>query len=138
MDRCHIKNVQKDFEKVTGLVKVAKARIKALKQIKIDEQTSTIIIEQYYESIKELLTALLLANGKKSKNHEKLIEYFKKHYDYKYESQIIEELRKYRNKINYEGIFVKPEYLKKNKLEFNHIFSVIAELVEHQLSDNNF
>ena len=62
-------------------------RAKALKEM-AEERLSDVnkenktykIVEQYYEIIKELLTALLLKKGLKSENHECLISYCKKNY----------------------------------------------------------
>jgi len=48
MERCreHIKSVSPDADRIRSLTKVANARLKALGQIKADEETATIIIEQ--------------------------------------------------------------------------------------------
>ena len=130
-EREHIKKISIDKDKINSIIKVVNARLKAMSQVKVDNETATVQVTDYYEVIKELLTALLLKHGMKSDNHECLISYFKeKHPEYEYELNIIYELKNIRNRISYDGIFVKKEYLVKNKLEFKNIIKVLKELVE--------
>jgi len=79
--------------------------------IKIDQETASVIASDYYEIIKELLTALLLKNHLKSDNHECLISFFKQNFpEYEYEAKIIHQLKNIRNRVSYDGIFVKKDY----------------------------
>ena len=76
----HIRKVSVDKDKIKSILKMSSALLKFIKKQEIDEETASIIVKDYYEIIKELLTALLLKNGLKSDNHECLISYFKKNY----------------------------------------------------------
>ena len=69
----------------------------------------------------------------KSDNHECLISFFKKYYNYGYEVGIIHELKNIRNNIYYKGAFVKKSYLDKNELEFNHIIELLKKLISEEL-----
>ena len=110
--------------------------MRVLQEIPLDEETASIIAEDYYEIIKELLTALLLLSGKKSDNHECLISFFKKNYPQKeYEITIIYELKKIRNAIDYEGLFVEESYITRNGLEFKHIISFLTQEIEEKLKN---
>lgn len=77
-------------------------RLRVIKQIELDTETASIIATDYYEVVKELLTALLLQKGLKSKNHECLISFFK-HYYPTYEINVIHQLKNVRNRISYDG-----------------------------------
>ncbi len=126
----HMRKVEPDPERIRSIIKVADARLKSIRQIKKDDETTSIIVEGYYEIIKELLTALLLRDGFRSDNHECLISFFKQaHPQYEYESLTIHELKNIRNRINYDGIFVEPGYLSFNELEFRHIIGLLKGLV---------
>jgi len=126
----HFKEIEPDQNKIKSIIKVASAREKALVQIKKDEETASIIVEGYYEIVKELLVALLLKNSLKSDNHECSVSYFKDKYpEYEYEANTIHQLKDIRNRINYDGLFVKPSYLEQNELEFKHIIKTIKELL---------
>src|SRR5210317_206324 len=108
----HIKKVSVDEEKINSIVKMTEIRLKVLKQIKLDDETASIIATDYYEVIKELLIALLLKNGLKSDNHECLISFFKNRFpEREYEVNIIHQLKDVRNRVSYDGIFVKKEYI---------------------------
>jgi uncharacterized protein (UPF0332 family) len=128
----HIKKVKPDNEKIKSIIRMCNIRLKVLKQIKIDQETASIIASDYYEVIKELLTALLLKNGLKSDNHECLISFFKQNFpEYEYEANIIHQLKDVRNRVSYDGIFVKKEYIETNKLEFQHIIDLLKKLLEN-------
>jgi len=135
----YLKEVQVDQAKINSLIKLAKVRIKAIKQIKKDKETVTIITEGYYEAIKELLIALLLKWGLKSNNHECLISFFNYKYPkYQYETMTLHQLKKIRNRINYDGAFIQENYLKNNELEFNHIIKLLNNLIKPVLSQKYF
>ena len=63
------------------------------------------IIEQYYEIIKELITAIMYADGFKTLSHKSLIVYLQNNYKEinKEELFFIDELRRLRNDIVYYG-----------------------------------
>lgn len=126
----HIRKVEPDESKIKSILKMCSVRLRMIKTQKTDEETASILIESYYEIIKELLTALLLKHGLKSDNHECLISFFKKNYlGFEYEVGLIYELKNIRNKITYEGVFVDKNYLMKNKLEFEHIIDLLNSLI---------
>ena len=59
----HIRNISVDEDKINSILKMCIIRLKFIKRQIIDDESSSFIIEDYYEIIKELLTALLLKNG---------------------------------------------------------------------------
>ena len=127
----HISNVTPDKGKIASMRKMCSVRLRMLKMTVLDEETASVIVADYYEVIKELLVALLLKNGLKSDNHECLISYFKVTFsEYAYETEIIHTLKDIRNRVSYDGIFVKKEYVQDNKLEFEHIILLLDRLLE--------
>jgi uncharacterized protein (UPF0332 family) len=128
----HIRNVEKDNEKIESIKKMSKARQKVLQNIELDEETASIIAADYYEVIKELLIALLLKNGLKSDNHECLVSYFKyKFPEYEYEAGVIHQLKEARNRITYDGVFIKKDYILRNKIEFENIIKMLFKILEN-------
>jgi len=127
----HITRVDKDSEKIKSIIRMCDVRLKIVKQIKINQETASVMAYDYYEVIKELLTALLLKNGLKSENHECLISFFKQNFpEYEYETKIIHQLKDVRNRVSYDGVFVKKDYIDINKLEFQHIINLLKKLLE--------
>ena len=40
------------------------------------------------------------------------------------------DLKNVRNRVSYDGYFVDEDYIKKNKLEFNHIIDLLKKLID--------
>ncbi len=132
----HIRKVMIDYDKIRSIRKLCEVRLRVVQQIKLDPETASLIAEDYYEIIKELLTALFLLSGRKSDNHECLITFFKKSYPEKeYETTLIHELKRIRNAINYEGLFVDKNYLERNTLEFLQIICFLNKEIEEKLKN---
>jgi hypothetical protein len=109
---------------------MGKARLKAIGQIKRDAETAPIIVEGYYEVIKELLSAVLLRQGFRSDNHECLISFFRNSFlEYEAEALLIHELKNVRNRINYDGFFVGIGYLSQNEAGFNRIIRILEDVL---------
>jgi len=127
----HIKRIEPDNEKIKSIRKMCEVRLKIIRHIELDEETASVISTDYYEVIKELLTALLLKNGLKSDNHECLISFFRHKFpQYRYESNILHQLKNVCNRVSYDGIFVKKGYVSVNKLEFEHIIELLNRSLE--------
>lgn len=121
----------KDINRAKSLLNLANLRGEFWKE-KYDQRYNFLILEGLYETIKELLTAIINLCGYKSSSHECLIAFFKDRYpDNGYEADIIDTMRKIRNSINYRGIYTDDEFLKKNKLEIFHII----ELLQRKIKD---
>jgi len=126
----YIKKVSVDSEKIESIKKMCNVRLRILKGVKLDNETASIVATDYYEVIKELLVALLLKNGLKSGNHECLISFFRHKFpQYEYEAKVMHQLKNVRNRVSYDGIFVKKDYVETNKLEFEHIIQLLEGLL---------
>jgi len=93
--------IQPDAERARSIVKLAKLRYTRIKTYE-HETESPLIIEGYYEVIKELITAILFIDGYKTLSHKDLIEYMRTNYSQTLSGNdlnLADQLRKYRNKI---------------------------------------
>lgn len=125
----HIRRVEPDSERIASLAKICAARLKVVRSVVVDDETASIVAADYYEIIKELLVALLLRNGLKSDNHECLVSFFKNKFpQYEYEAKLVHQLKDVRNRVSYDGVFVKRAYVERNKLEFEYIISLLNGL----------
>lgn len=127
-----IKKVEADPSRIKFLIKTSELRIKYLAEKKAaTNENVSFIIEGFYEAIKELLTALLLKNGMRSKNHQCLISFFYKNYpEYEKEAYLIGRMSYLRNRLNYYGDLIEFEFYEKNKNEFKKIISLLKKLIE--------
>lgn len=69
-----VRKISKDFELAKSLMKMIEERERVVRQIDPTKFTS-IVIESYYEIIKEAITALMALDGFKTLSHEILVGY---------------------------------------------------------------
>ena len=126
--------ISPDKEKAKSISKMVALLIERIeKQDKI--KFASLVITDYYEVIKELITAILLADGYKTLSHKDLIEYLKERYQEfsEYEVNLIDWLRILRNRIAYDGFFVEHSYLKRNENSFKAIIGKLQDLIKNKL-----
>lgn len=130
----HIKEVELDADKIKSLIKMSEIELKIVDAIPLDDNSASKLAKDYYEIIKELLIALLLSHGLKSDNHECLVSFFKEKYpDMEYEANTIYDLKVVRNKVSYNGFFVRKDYVERNKAEFKHIILFLIKLIRENV-----
>ncbi len=120
-----VERITPDKERARSILKVVELREKDLKGK--GEEFATLIVEGYYEIIKELITAIMYCDGWKTLSHELLIGYLSRFYKEFSSAEIYltDQLRKTRNDIDYKGVIIKPEYLKRNR---ENILEIIKKL----------
>ncbi|MEK6861000.1 MAG: hypothetical protein AABY07_03425 [Nanoarchaeota archaeon] len=124
-----------DKERAKSILKMT-CLIEERIKIQNKEKMAALIITDYYEIIKELITAILLIDGYKILSHKDLIDYLKEKYFDKfnaYDVSVLDDLRILRNRIAYEGFFVEPSYLDRNETVFTKIIKKLKELIENKL-----
>ena len=116
-------------EKARSMLKMADTTLSMVEQIDKNKFPSN-VAKEYYDIIRELISIILLLDGYKTLGegaHKRMIEYLKVNYSGFDASEIslIDDLRIIRNKIAYDGFFVKEDYVNR-KLE--NILGVISKL----------
>jgi hypothetical protein len=96
------------------------------------------IIKEYYETIRELMSVIMLMDGYKTYGegaHKETIAYTKEHYTIFEEREIvcIEELRSIRNKIAYDGFFITEEYLVQKEAIIVSIINKLKKLASEKI-----
>jgi uncharacterized protein (UPF0332 family) len=125
-----IREVSIDKDKIDSVLKAAEKRLKYIESTKPNEENISFVVEGYYEVIKELLVALLLKNGLKSKNHQCLISFFYNNYkEYEKESYLIAQLSYLRNRLNYYGELINYDFYKININELRNIIKLLNSLI---------
>jgi len=123
-----------DKEKARSIVKMVSLIKERIKKQERDKMAA-LIIADYYEIIKELITAILLIDGYKTLSHKDLIDYIKEKYkEFSiHEISVLDDLRVLRNRIAYEGFFIEPSYLERNEPLFKEIIGKLENLIERKL-----
>jgi hypothetical protein len=130
MEDEEIFRISKDKERAKDLFIMAKERLELLELIPKDKAYK--IIEEYYEIIKELLTAIMYLDGYKTLSHIKLIEYFSSNYEEldEKELKLVDTLRKFRIGIVYYGRKISQDFLINNEDEIKKIVKTLLKIVE--------
>ncbi len=129
--RKFIRQLEPDKDRIKAIEEKAMLRLKRARNTKINQENVSLVVEDYYEVIKELLVAYLLKDGLRSKNHQCLISYFYiKNKLYEKESYLISQMSFFRNRLNYYGENIPVGFYEKNKEDFEKIISILKELIK--------
>jgi len=126
--------VTPDKEKAKSILKMVETRLELLATVDHDKFPSPVFAD-YYEVIKELITIILLLDGFKTLSHKTLIEYLQKNYEdfNEYEIDFLDDLRITRNKISYNGFFIRPDYFKRKKQDILKIIPKLKKIIKKKL-----
>lgn len=130
-----VKKVKENPEQAKDLFQLAKRRLESIKKRRKDE-FSQLLVESYYEAIKELICALLAIHGYKSYSHECLISFLDEFYPAildDFQIHFLDNLRKLRSDIQYRGRDIADDYLDRNGLTIEKITNILLEMVEKEL-----
>ena len=125
-----IRKVSVDKSKIKSLIETAGAREKFVDSVKVDDSNASFVFENYYEIIKELLIALMLSKGLRSKNHQCLFTFFNKEFGYDAEVTLIKQMNFLRNRLEYYGELVEFSYYKENYKSFKDIIKLLFRLLK--------
>lgn len=133
--RNEVRRVRPDKGMAKAILKMIEVRLKALK-LADRQEFASLVVEDYYEVIKESITALMAIDGYKTLSHEVLIAYLKEFYTDFSQSEIalMDQLRVLRNKIAYKGFFIAPDFLERNESRIEEIVSRIKRVLEEKLN----
>lgn len=130
-----VSKIRPDKEKSKSLLEMIALREKSISIMKSSEM-ATLVIEAYYEIIKELITAIMSADGWKTVSHEMLIAYIAKFYSKDFSDEdlyVIDQLRKTRNDISYRGVIIKSDYLSRREDEVIKIIQKTKVIVQKKI-----
>ncbi|MCJ7816287.1 MAG: hypothetical protein MUP55_00370 [Candidatus Aenigmarchaeota archaeon] len=131
-----------DRERAKSLLETVAVRLDAIKLLQRADSRKfcSKIVEEYYESVLELITAIMSIDGFKTRSdapgsHIAAIEYVQENYKELEGSEIemIDDLRKKRIGITYYGRHVREDYIESNKVEIERIIEKLRLLVRKKL-----
>ena len=126
-EREFVRKVEVDLERISSIRKKAMRRLERARKSK----DADFAVEDYYEVVKELLTAYLLKNGMRSANHQCLISYFlKENKNFEREAMLIQQMSFFRNRLTYYGEDIPKDFYNENKEEFEKIIKLILRLID--------
>jgi hypothetical protein len=96
------------------------------------------LTKEYYDAIRELISIVLLLDGYRvigESAHKKQIAYLEANYKEFNKDEIIllDDLRIIRNKISYDGFFVKEDYINRKMGSLYKIIEKLKEIINRRL-----
>jgi hypothetical protein len=129
--------VSPDRERARSLLDTVSVRLDAIKLMQNADRKkfSSKIVEEYYECVLELMTAIMSIDGFKTRSdapgsHIAAIEYLHEKYREIEEGEIgmIDDLRKKRAGITYYGRHVREDYIEENENEIERIIEKLRAI----------
>jgi hypothetical protein len=100
-----IRNRQRDTEKIKSMINSAEINAKVTKEIKLNDDTATLIFREIYESVRQLGDAKWWLLGYEPSNHEISIDILR---DFNIKEQLklnsLDRFKKIRHDANYRGL----------------------------------
>jgi uncharacterized protein (UPF0332 family) len=130
-----VKKIKENPGQAKALFKLAERRIKSINKRKKYEYPQ-FLIEDYYETIKELISALLAIHGFKSYSHECLVSFIEAYYpNYldNYQLHFLDSMRKLRSDIQYRGRDIADDYLERNISTIEEIIKILIDLLKKEI-----
>jgi len=122
-------------EKAKSLLKLVHLRLEEVDS-KDKVRFATIVVKDYYEIIDHLLEALMELSGYKTLNHEAKLAFLAEFYSGIFsesELLLLDRLRVMRNRIAYEGAFVKYDFLERNEGKIRKMIEKLVGAVKSKL-----
>jgi len=124
--------ITKDIKQALALKALAIDRLGDIKELKKAYK----IVEEYYEAVKELATALMYANGYKTLSHKALFIYLKKQHGKHFSEsdfRMMDKLRITRNEIVYYGKGVDKAFLINNEVKVKEAIGKLLRLLDSEI-----
>lgn len=128
--RTFVRRVEPDSNRIRSLRKRVRQRLDRAQKTEVTEDTVSLLVEDYYEVIKELLVCYLLQKGFVSKNHQCLISFFyQSNPEREMESMLIRRMSYFRNRLLYYGEEIPKEFYANNIYKIEKIVSLLESLL---------
>ena len=129
-----VTKLRSDREKARALMKMTELREKRV-TVTPSAEFATLLVEEYYEMIKELVTAIMSIDGWKTTSHEMLVGYLAEFYKEFTSAEItlVDQLRMIRNDIGYRGVMVDGEYVQRNQETITKVIKKLKQVLDQKL-----
>ena len=122
-------------EEARALFRMAEKRQRFIGSVKDRREFASLLAEDYFEIIKELVTALMSLDGYKCYSHECLVAFLSEFHKgiSRPERELIDQLRKIRSDINYRGLVLEYDYIERNEESILDITRKLKGIIKGRL-----
>ncbi len=132
-----MRKVTPDPEKARSLRKMSGKILDRIEETDVEEFPSQ-VLQDYYDVLHQLIEAIANLDGMETGGpgaHQNLINWFADEYDVSEDvREFLQQLREYRNRISYEGFFVKVGYLERNEDRIVSVIDFLFDVLDGKLS----
>jgi hypothetical protein len=125
-----------DTQTAAALFSMAHTSLQRLQETNVSRYPSNSLVD-YYDIIHKLMESVGMINGMKFKGdgaHLQLIDYVCRSCQLSESMRVfLQELRVYRNRINYEGFVVQKSYIMENEKFFKKIIAQLSTIIKYGL-----
>ncbi|SRR3989344_5593639 len=121
-----------DKQRIISLIKMSKNRIEFLSKTKMDSKNASILLSNYYESLREICESIINLHRLKIYSHEAISIFLSRQLKDYNASELFDKYRRYRNRVNYYGEEIPYEICLQGKED---ILSLIEGLKKKYLMD---
>ena len=130
-----------DRERAKSLLETVDLRLDSIKLMEDNDarKFASKIIEEYYEVLLELITAVMSLDGYKTRadavgSHIAAINYMKRYRELgNHEIQLIDDMRKKRISIKYYGRHIDPDFLDRREADIRSVIGKLKAISENKL-----
>lgn len=127
-----MREVRPDPDKASALVKMSDKILERVRETDEDR-----FPRDYYDALRQLMEAIACLNGVKSQGlgaHQQLIDWLVDEYNLSEgKRQFLHQIRRHRNRFEYEGYFVNKEYIVRNKPKIDEIIVLLKDILDQSL-----
>ncbi len=125
-----MRKITPDKEKAQSLLKMSRKTKNRIKNTNIEKFPSQ-TLKDYYNVIRQLMEALSCLEGIKIEGkgiHKKLIDWTMEEYSFPENHRVfLQQLRRRRNRISYEGFFIEEHYLLRNQEKLEKVINEFSD-----------
>lgn len=132
-----MREVTADKSRARSLLKMSKKVLRRIESTD-SEKFSSQVLRDYYSVTHQLMEAISSLKGIKIEGrgaHRKLVDWSSDECGLPEKDRcFLQQLRRNRNRISYEGFFIKAEYLKRNQRKMDEVIDKLRDELEKRLN----
>lgn len=131
-----MRKITPDKEKATAMLKMSEKIEERIQDTEIGRFPSQVLTD-YYDILHNLMEGISSADGFKSEGkgtHKKLIDWTTSENDLQEnERQFLNQIRKYRNRISYEGFSIDSNFLERNQEKIQKLIEKLKTMLRKKI-----
>jgi hypothetical protein len=126
----HVKIDKNRAISLKEMARISLDRLNSFDKVKYPSNT----LDDYYDILHQLMESISILKGIKFSGdfaHKELIDWICEIFEFNNQDKLfLQSIRNYRNKISYEGFFIKPEFIKQNDKKILDIINKLKKIIK--------